>query len=1194
MIRTDSRRSLAGTALLFAMGGLALFSGQLMAKELSRDQEIADLQRQLQELNRRLEALQKQSAPRTPPSPGVLPAAWVSSLHWRSIGPATMGGRIAALSVFEADPTNYWVGTASGGLLKTSNNGVTFEHQFDHEGTVSIGDVCVAPSDRNIVWVGTGEANPRNSVSYGDGVYKSTDGGKTWKHMGLRSSFQIGRILIDPKDANTVYVGALGRLYGPSEERGLYKTTDGGKTWQKILWVNDQTGVIDMALNPSDPQTLLVATWERQRDGFDSHRGEPPVPDGDDPYDPVTKWGRGSALWKSTDGGRSFRRLTNGLPTAAMGRIGLSWYRKDPRVVFAIIDTEKIGLGLPPSTTYLGVRGEDAPGGGAKIIAVTPDSPAAGALLKAGDVVERVAKKDIKTYADLTAEIAAHKSGERVSMKVRRGKDRLELTATLQRRPTAPLPGEPRSQPALDFAGEDSPHGVRITQVTPRSPSTSTDLRAGDLLQRLGDTEVHSFKQVVDVLGRQRAGGKVAARVLRGKEVREITLLAPGKPRTGFRSNRPNAFWYGGQRENLQDSQGPGGHEYGGVYRSSDGGESWTRINSVNPRPMYFSQIRVDPNDEKFLYVLGVFMYRSTDGGKTFKMADGDRVHPDQHALWIDPHDSRHLLVGCDGGFYVSYDRAATWQYLCTTAIGQFYHVAVDSRRPYRVYGGLQDNGSWGGPSRSLTGEGSLNEDWSLVWGGDGFICQVDPSDPDLVYFEWQDGNMGRRNLRTGDAHLIQPRCPPGAPPYRFNWKTPFLLSHHNSRIFYCAGNYIFRSVHCGDDLKPVSPEITRTGRGSATALAESPLNPDVLWAGTDDGWLWVTRDGGKNWTNVVDKLGLPGPRWVASIEPSRFAEGRAYVVLDAHRSDDDNPYVYVTQDYGATWQSLRANLPWGSTRVLREDLENPDLLYLGTEFAVWASVDRGRNWTRINSNLPTVAVHEFAQHPTAGEIVAATHGRSLWVLDVSALRQMTAEMKHSPVVLFRPALATRWRSEPSHVQPYGAGHHRFLGENPPGGASIYYALSSKAQKIQLQIVDYTGKAIRTLEVKNEPGLHRSSWDLLREDPQWSGLSGSIRRVLPQRSTLPPGRAPSAQSQGAQPAPPGMYRVVLHVDGKIFTQPLQLEQDPLLHGANMAVQPSTEKRRNKEIDDGDRGEACLLRHLGRAGDYLRLCLCSAL
>jgi photosystem II stability/assembly factor-like uncharacterized protein len=1119
----------------------------------SRAQQIAEIERQIQELTKKLDELR-----RMPESPttteATIPAEWIKALHWRSIGPASMGGRIVAFSVYEADPTTYWVATASGGLLKTTNNGVTFEHQFDHEATVSLGDVCVAPSNKDIVWVGTGEANPRNSVSYGDGVYKSTDGGKTWKNKGLNKSFQIGRIVVHPKNPDIVYVGALGRLYGPNEERGLFKTSDGGKTWDKILYIDDKTGVIDIKMNPSEPETLLVATWERMRDGFDSHRGEPPLQDGYDAYDPIKKWGPGGAIYKTTDGGKTFHKLTKGLPTCPLGRIGIDYYRKDPNIVFAIIDCEKIGMGTPPSPVYLGIAGENVEGG-VKLTQITPNGPAAKAGLKAGDIVKAVDKNPLTKYEELAEQIRTRKVGDKLTLTIQRGKETLTIEATLGKRPEQPGPrGGGRQQLPVDFRGEDVANGVRVERVFPQGESEKAGLQVGDIIQKIDKTDVKKFEQVVELFRAHNPGDKVTVKVLRGKDSKELNLTVVRRPPRQANPKRPYSFWYGGQRENVQNQQGPNSFEYGGLYKSTDGGESWTRINSVNPRPMYFSQVRVDPQNDKYVYVLGIGLYRSEDGGKTFKTDEG-AYHPDQHALWIDPRDGRHMLLGTDGGYYVTYDRMARWEYLNNMAIGQFYHVALDSRRPYRVYGGLQDNGSWGGPSHTLDGQGPINEDWIMPGGGDGFVCRVDEEDPDLVYCESQDGHMNRRNLRTGEFAPIRPRDVRGQPPYRFNWNTPFLLSSHNSRIFYCGGNFVFRSVKKGDDLQKISPEISRTKRGTASALAESARNANVLYAGTDDGYLWVTRDGGAKWSNVADKVGLPGPRWVASIEPSRFADGRAYVVFDAHRSDDDAPYVYVTEDFGQTWKSLRGHLPMGSTRVLREDIENPNVLYLGTEFGVWVSIDRGGAWTKINNNLPTVAVHELAQHPSSGELVAATHGRSLWILDVTPLRQMKTETLKAEAMLYKPATAMRWRREPTRGTPYGSGNHRFFGENPPSGAQIYYSLCKKAEKIQLKIVDYTGKTVRELPVKKEQmtaGLHRLTWDLARgaREPRGPGR----------------GRGP-----GQTAAPPGMYRVVLTVDGKEHTQSLRVEYDPLLKTPSIiAEDEEDEEEREKAggpIDD---------------------------
>ncbi len=596
---------------------------------------------------------------------------------------------------------------------------------------------------------------------------------------------------------------------------------------------------------------------------------------------------------------------------------------------------------------------------------------------------------------------------------------------------------------------------------------------------------------------------------------------------------------------------------------------------------MYFSQVRVDPGDDRYVYVLGVSLYRSKDGGKTFTNDGGRRVHADQHTLWIDPRDGRHMLVGCDGGAYATYDRMDNWDHLNHAAIGQFYHVALDTRRDYRVYGGLQDNGSWGGPSLTRTRTGPVNEDWVRVGSGDGFKCQVDSNDPDQIYYTSQNGSMGRRNLRTGETAPIRPQGQgpgqgPGArgqqPRSRFNWNTPFLLSHHNSRVFYCAGDRVFRSLDRGNDLRPISKGITRTDKGSATALAESPRNPDVIYVGTDDGALWVTRDGGKEWVDIAKNVGLPGPRWVATIEASRFEEGRVYVCFDGHRSDDDEPSVFVSEDFGKTWKSIRANLPTGPTRCLREDIANATLLYVGTEFGIWASIDRGGSWTRINNNLPTVAVFDLAIHPTAGEIVAATHGRSLWVLDVAPLRQMTPQLLATRAHLFRATSVVRWRTEPER----GDTNRRFAGQNPLPGAAIYYSLTRKAEKLSLTIFDYEGKVVRTLDGPTAPGLHRIAWDLARTSPprpgqppaQGEGRRGAGRPEAESETPEAPTPGPVAAVRQfvrgvgrGTPVPPGSYRVVLNVDGSEFTQGVRVEQDPSI--------PLTEAIADEEAMDED-------------------------
>jgi photosystem II stability/assembly factor-like uncharacterized protein len=1129
-----------------------------------RDKEIADLEKQVEELNKRLAELRKNHDTATVNGQGTLASEWIKALVWRAIGPASMGGRITAISVFEADPSTYFVATASGGLLKTVNNGVTFEHMFDRESTVSIGDVCVAPSDRNIVWVGTGENNPRNSVSYGDGVYKSTDGGKTWKNMGLKKSFQIGRIVVHPKNPNIVYVGALGRLYGPSEERGLYKTTDGGVTWERILYVDNKTGVIDIQMHPSQPETLLVATYERERDLYDTNN-------------PSKMYGPGGGLYKTIDGGKTFKKLTKGLPTVPLGRIGIDFYRKNPNTVFVILESQKNGFGPPQTDAYMGIVGEDAGGdAGAKLTDVTADSPAAKAAFKTGDVIVGLGEKPVKSYEDLVQAITSHKPGDKLKVKIKRQGEDIELELTLGKRPDEGQ-GRPRAGDIfLGLMGESvEDAGIKVTRLVEGAPAEKAGIQEGDIISAVAGKKVRSYAALMEQIRGHKAGDKIKVTVSRGGKPIEVEVTLTGRaggfgpPGQRRDPTKPFLAYLSGQQENVQGKQGPDGFQSGGVYKSTDGGETWTRINSLNPRPMYFSVIRVDPSDDKNLYVLGVSLHRSTDGGKTFKTEGGRGVHADQHALWIDPKDGRHMVIGCDGGFYVTYDRGGAWDHLNHLAIGQFYHVALDTRVNYHVYGGLQDNGSWGGPSQTHRFTGPVNQDWISVGGGDGFVCQVDPNDPDQVYWEMQNGGMGRRNLRTGETSFIRPRAPRGQE-YRFNWKTPYILSHHNSRIFYCAGNYVFRSLDRGNDLRIISPEITRTKQGSATALAESPRNPNVLYVGTDDGHLWVTKDGGKEWTNITAKVSVPKPSYVATIEASRFDEGRAYVVFDAHRSDDDNPYVFVTEDFGQTWKSLRSNLPWGSTHCLREDIQNPNLLFLGTEFAAWVSVDRGATWTKLNNNLPTVAVHDFAIHPTVGEIVAATHGRSLWILDVTPLRQLTPEIVKAKVHLYRPNTAVRWRTEPSR----GGTNRQFAGQNPPAGAQIFYSLTQKAGSVNLKIVDVNGKTMRELKAEAAPGLHRLNWDLTMAAAAPVPGGGQGRRGGAGAGAAGAGAAgaeatgggaagtetagggaagPSPQERmqrmtgrgmaRGQPVAPGFYRVVLTVDGQETSQPLRVEGD---------------------------------------------------
>jgi len=1052
--------------------------------------------------------------------PAEFPEAWSRHLEWRPLGPANMGGRIVDLAVNPADPSMFWSATASGGLLRTVNNGTTFEHQFDRESSVSIGAVAVAPSDPKTVWVGTGESNPRNSVSYGDGVYKSTDGGKSWKHMGLRQSFQVGRIVVHPTDADTVYVGALGRLYGANEQRGVFKTTDGGVTWHKVLFVDADTGIIDMVMHPADPDTLIAAAWQRRRDGFDSWPGnEVKIAEGYGRYDPIVKWGQGSGLYRTTNGGRKWKKITAGLPTSKLGRIGLDWYQADPDVVFALVDCENIGKGPDPMAAFLGVVAE-TDDGKLTLTQVYPDSPAEKAGLQVGDEVSAADGAEIVGFNGLLEVLRKKKPGESVILKVKparrsRGRKPGDVEVKLTARPgTGGRSRQPLSRVFMGIQGVDAEGGARLDRITAAGPSEKAGLKAGDVITKAAGKPIANYAALIAAIRAKKPGEKLAVELIRKGKPVKLTVTLGTRP--GLSNTRPYTFSLGGQRPNSQDQQGENGFEYGGVYKSTDGGRNWKRINSLHSRPMYFSVIRVDPSDQNHLCVLGVGQYHSSDGGVTFSGDFGRGVHADGHALWIDPRDGRHMVIGSDGGTYVTWDRGKTWNHLNQTAIGQFYHVAISPRKPYFVTGGLQDNGTWFGPSLGRHGTGPINSDWLRVGGGDGFMCRVDPDDPDLVYFTSQNGNMRRRNMRTGELASIRPARQQGKPPYRFNWNTPFILSHANSKIFYAAGNYVFQSLKRGAGLRVISPEITRTKQGSATALSESPRNSQVLYAGTDDGALWVTRDGGREWTEITKNVGLKGPRWVATIEASRFVDGRVYVAFDGHRSDDDDPLAYVSEDFGKTWRSLKSNLTWGSTRCLREDISNPNLLFLGTEVGAWFSIDRGRHWNRFGGDFPTVAVHEIAVHPENGEIVAATHGRSLWVCDVTTLRQVRSSHLANTTTLYAPRRVVRWQRHPTR----GSDNNQFRGINSAIAARIDYVLGKKAKKVSLKIVDVRGQSLHVVAGKTEPGFHRVGWNLVR----------TVKR--------------RGNAGGSRAVGPGTYRLVLDVDGETFVETLTIVKDP--------------------------------------------------
>jgi photosystem II stability/assembly factor-like uncharacterized protein len=901
--------------------------------------------------------------PAADPAPAITPT--FGALPFRSIGPTTAGGRITDLAIDPRDSATFYVASASGGLWKTVNRGTTFTPVFDREGSSSIGAVAVAPSEPDTVFVGTGEGNPRNSVSWGDGVYKSTDGGKTWTNVGLRETRNIGEIAIHPADPRVVFVAAMGRTWGDNLERGLYRTKDGGETWQPVLQVDGKTGCIDVVIDPRNHDTVYAATWERRRDATDEG-------------DPKLNTGAGSGLWRSLDGGNSFTRLENGLPTRPLGRIGIDVYAGDPNIVYAIIATDQTGQqgGARRSTDQasLGVRGKNA-AGGFEIVGLTKDGPAELAGLAVGDVIIRVGGDAVIDAKSLGLAMERFKPGEAVEV-------------------------------AYQRAGAEST--VRV-----------------------------------ELFGRMLGAGRDMG-----------------------------AGMQGGQVANAQDEQGRGGLETGGVFRSDDGGANWTRINSLIPRPFYYGRIRIDPSDASRVYVLGISFHRSNDGGKTFDTRGGAGTHPDHHALWIDPSDPDHLLLGNDGGLYQTWDRCATWDFLDHLPFSQFYGVAVDDRVPYNVAGGLQDNGTWYGPSRSRRPSGVITEDWVTVNGGDGFQAAFDPEDSNVLYCESQNGAIARVNLATGERRGVSK---PNGDEHRWQWDTPFLISPHNPKTLLYAGTHVIRSVDRGDSHKIISTNIARTDWGSATALAWSARDEDRMYVGADDGALWTTGDGGKTWESIQDKLGIPQPMYVSSIEASRHERNRVYVTIDGHRDDDTAPYVFVSDDAGKTFTRLGANLPDGSLHCVAEDLRNPDLLFVGSEFGCFVSLDRGKSFLAFRENLPTVAVHDLVIHPRERELVAATHGRGIYIADIAPLQDLAGKDLAKEARL--PPVATVIRLDDG-FDSSGYGSRRYVARNPASVTAIYlWSPTEFATAPKFEIRDPAGEVLRTIEGGKTAGLQRVAWD---------------------------------------------------------------------------------------------------------------------
>ena len=863
-----------------------------------------------------------------PSAPVKVDSETISGLGARNIGSAAMSGRVAAVTaVHDGARLTVYVGAASGGVWKSVNGGTTYKPVFDKQPVQSIGAITVDPKNPKVVWVGTGEAWTRNSVSIGDGVYKSTDGGDNWTNVGLKESEHVARILVDPTESNTVYVCVPGKLWSDSDERGVYKTTDGGQSWTKILkGANASTGCSMISLDPLSPKTLFAGMWDFRRKGWTFRSG------GEGPTA-----ASGSGLFKSLDGGASWTELDDksatGLPAKPWGRVAVTVAPSKPNVVYAFVE------------------------------AVVPTN---------------------------------------------------------------------------------------------------------------------------------------------------------------------------------------------GLYRSEDGGKTWEardRSQAMIWRPFYFANLIVDPKNENRLYKPDLNLVVSTDGGASFSNISGG-AHGDFHDVWIDPANPDYLITGDDGGLWYSYDAGNKWWKGDNLPISQFYHVSVDMDRPYHVYGGLQDNSSWVGESQYPGGV--TNSRWENLYNGDGFWMFVDPADPNYIYAEYQGGEIGRVNRRTHETRNIKPLPGYKEGKLRYNWNTPIYLSPTRKGTIYIGSQFLFRSVDFGQTWARISPDLTTNDpakqqqelSGGVTidnsaaethttiyAIAESPRNPNVIWAGTDDGNVQVSRDGGRTWVNVVRNIrGLPAHAWVSSLEAGHFAAGTVYATFDLHTFGDMRPYAYKSTDYGRTWSSVVGpeSPVRGYAHVVKEDLVNRDLLFLGTELGLWVSLDGGKQWAHYKGgDLPSVAVRDLAIHPRDDDLVIATHGRGIWIIDdITPLRALT------PAVLASNAAFLQTKPIVQRIPAQGGwanGDAAFVGPNPPDEAVITYYQRRRHifGDLKIEVFDQAGKLVGTVPSSKRRGLSRVTWPMRLKAP-----------------TVPPAASVAFGAAFGARVLPGTYTVKMSKDKDVYTTPLRVVADP--------------------------------------------------
>lgn len=839
----------------------------------------------------------------------------------RNIGPVVQGARIVDLAVNEDNPKEFYLAFASGGVFKTTNNGISFQPVFDHVGALGIGDIALAPSNPQIVYVGTGENNSSRSSYAGSGVYRSDDGGKSWRHLGLEGIQHTGRIVVHPGNPDVAWVAAMGALYSHNADRGLYKTTDGGKTWKNTLFINDSTGIIDLIIHPTDPNILWAAAWERTRKAWDFK--------GNGPH---------SAIYRSTDGGETWTKAMNGMPTGDVnGRIGLDVHKANPSILYALVDNQ--------------------------------------------------------------AETRTERKIER------KGNELL----------------------AQDFK-----------EMSKESFLSLDNSRLGKFLSDNNFPKKYSAASVKE-------------------DVRQ------GK-------YDPTALYQylGGANEALFNTKIAGAE----LYRSEDGGLSWRKVSQdleglYFTYGYYFGEVRVNPQDADEVFLMGVPMVVSRDGGKTFQRTDTiGNVHVDHHSMWINPKDPQHIINGNDGGLNVTYDGGKEWLHINNVSGGQFYTINVDMETPYNVYGGLQDNGSMVGPSTARPEDKNA---WQSLMGGDGMYVAVDPRNSNTLYVGYQFGNHFRMDRAKGRNQYITPTHELGDDKNRFNWRTPVILSKHNPEILYMTSQRVYRSLNQGDTWESISPDLTKNGpQGNVpyhtiASFAESPLKFGLLYAGTDDGKIHISRNGGSSW-EIISK-NLPANMWVSSIYPSTFQEGTVFVSLTGYRWDDFSTYIFRSDDYGNTWKSLKGNLPDEPVNVIIQDLKNKDLLFVGTDHGTYASLDAGATWHYF-SQIPNVASYDMIIHPRENELVVATHGRSVYVSDIKPLQQVK---KDTQLKLFA-------KEDIRHSPRWGQGGNAFSSPRMPSSSFFFYSNLNQPIRAELKAADNT--VLRTWQIEGDSGFHTLDWDL--------------------------------------------------------------------------------------------------------------------